>query len=238
MQLTAAHQTRLTTLAVRTMSLPVGRGAFTLGTLRLLPTDPFTIPPLCMAGRLPEKQNATINLDLSSAAPAGGACTDVTAWPEFHNGAAAGEPHHQPPLPLVRPSWLNPAASVLLRFRRCPSIACHCSLPEYNAKPRSRSTFCNLLRSSGLSMSPGGTRLTRTWIVYNKPSQPNYTHAGTLMALGLMGNLGCLSAADLFTYLSQVDPRLPSLPFPSGLSRIPCSGHSSASSASCFPITR
>eukprot|EP00951_Prasinocladus_malaysianus_P013537 scaffold102463_cov31-Prasinocladus_malaysianus.AAC.1 len=72
------------------MSLPVGRGAFALGTLRLLPTDPFSIPPLCMAGRLPEKHNATINLDLSAAAPTGGACTDITAWPEFHNGAAAG----------------------------------------------------------------------------------------------------------------------------------------------------
>lgn len=143
-QLTLAHQTRLTNLAVRTMSISVGRGAFALGTLRLLPTDPFSIPPLCMAGRLPEKHNATINLDLSAAAPAGGACTDITAWPEFHNGVAAG-----------------------------------------------------------LRMAPGGTRLTRTWIVYNRPAQPNYTHAGMLMALGLTGNLASLSGADLFTYLSQ-----------------------------------
>lgn len=97
LQLTVAHQARLTSLAVRTMSLPVGRGAFALATMHLLPTDGFAIPSLCMAGRLPEKHNATINLDLSSASPAGGACTDITAWPEFHNGAAAGGRRSQRP---------------------------------------------------------------------------------------------------------------------------------------------
>lgn len=64
-------------------------------------------------------------------------------------------------------------------------------------------------------MSPSGTRLTRTWIVYNRPSQPNYTHAGMLMALGLTGNLGCLSVSDLFTYLSQVTRAPSSLSWPS-----------------------
>ena len=64
------------------------------GTLRPLPTEPLPVPALCLAGRLPEQHNAVVNLDLTSAqpAPGGGAAADTTAWPEFHNGAAAGMP--------------------------------------------------------------------------------------------------------------------------------------------------
>lgn len=58
----------------------------------------------------------------------GGAFCEYTAWPEFHNGVAAG-----------------------------------------------------------LRLAPSGHQLTRTWIVYNKPEEPSYTHAGLLMALGLTG---------------------------------------------------
>ena len=32
-----------------------------------LPTEPVTFPALCLAGRLPEQQNATVNLDLTHA---------------------------------------------------------------------------------------------------------------------------------------------------------------------------
>jgi hypothetical protein len=49
-----------------------GRGALTLGTLHPLPTEPLQIPVLCMAGRLPEQNNAVVNLDLSAAPPAPG----------------------------------------------------------------------------------------------------------------------------------------------------------------------
>ena len=46
----------------------------------------------CHAGRLPHKSNAPVVFDLSAqpAAPAGGAECDLTAWPEFHAGAAGG----------------------------------------------------------------------------------------------------------------------------------------------------
>ena len=37
------------------------------GTMRPLPTEPVTFPALCLAGRLPEQQNATVNLDLTHA---------------------------------------------------------------------------------------------------------------------------------------------------------------------------
>ena len=61
------------------------------GTLRPIPTEPLCIPDLCLAGRLPQQHNAVFNLDLSAANAVPGAAADVTAWPEFHNGVAAGE---------------------------------------------------------------------------------------------------------------------------------------------------
>lgn len=44
------------------------------------------------AGRLPHKSNAPVLFDLSGQppAPSGGAVCDLTAWPEFHAGAAGG----------------------------------------------------------------------------------------------------------------------------------------------------
>ncbi len=48
------------------------------------------MPDLCLAGRLPQQHNAVFNLDLSAANAVPGAAADVTAWPEFHNGVAAG----------------------------------------------------------------------------------------------------------------------------------------------------
>ena len=44
------------------------------------------------AGRLPDQNNAVVNLDMAGAQPAagGGAFAEQTAWPEFHNGVAAG----------------------------------------------------------------------------------------------------------------------------------------------------
>ena len=42
---------------------------------------------------------------------------------------------------------------------------------------------------AGIRLAPGGGGLTRTWVVYNKPKTPNYTHAGMLMGLGLAGQL-------------------------------------------------
>lgn len=45
------------------------------------------------------------------------------------------------------------------------------------------------MSSTGLRLASGGAQMTRTWIVYNKPKEPSYTHAGMLMGLGLTGRL-------------------------------------------------
>ena len=51
------------------------------------------MPPLVLSGRLPEQHNAVLNLDMTTmqAPPGGGAASELSAWPEFHNGVAAGE---------------------------------------------------------------------------------------------------------------------------------------------------
>ena len=119
---------------------------FCAGTLRPIPTEPLCIPDLCLAGRLPQQHNAVFNLDLSAANAVPGAAADVTAWPEFHNGVAAG-----------------------------------------------------------IRLAPGGGGLTRTWVVYNKPKTPNYTHAGMLMGLGLAGmQRSCLGFVAWPLFLSQL----------------------------------
>ncbi|CAD7696275.1 unnamed protein product [Ostreobium quekettii] len=80
-------QARLMGLSVRTMALSVGRGAFTLGTVMPQPTEEMQIPDLCLAGRTTERGNI-VNLDLSQHQP--GQAAEISGWPEFHNGVAAG----------------------------------------------------------------------------------------------------------------------------------------------------
>jgi len=145
MENTEWQQSYLRLLADRTMALSLGRGAFTLCTHRALPTEPLFIPTINLSGKVADRNDAVVKLDLSTElpAPGGGALADCTAWPEFHNGVAAA-----------------------------------------------------------LKLAPGG-KLSRSWIVYNKPEMPSYEHAGVLFGLGLTGQLSCLSMTDLYRYLSQ-----------------------------------
>jgi anaphase-promoting complex subunit 1 len=84
--LVAHQQALLLQLAQRTTALPAGRGAFTLATAVPVLTEALPLPKLVLAGRLPAQQNATVNLDVN----AGQNLTDLTTWPDFHNGVAAG----------------------------------------------------------------------------------------------------------------------------------------------------
>lgn len=47
-------------------------------------------------------------------------------------------------------------------------------------------------------------KMSRTWIQYNKPEEPSFTHAGILLALGLHGHLCSLAMTDVYRYLTQV----------------------------------
>ena len=57
--------------------------------------------------------------------------------------------------------------------------------------------------AAGLRLASGQADITRTWIVYNKPSAPNHAHAGLLMGLGLQGHLKALEVTDVYRYLTQ-----------------------------------
>ncbi|XP_031485584.1 anaphase-promoting complex subunit 1 isoform X2 [Nymphaea colorata] len=57
--------------------------------------------------------------------------------------------------------------------------------------------------AAGLRLAPVQGKISRTWIVYNKPEEPNATHAGILLALGLRGHLRVLIMTDVYQYLSQ-----------------------------------
>ncbi len=76
-------QEKLSLLCRRVVSLPLGRGMITYGTLDPVPAEPLSIPQLCLQGRVPPR-NATIALEASYWTP------EMKVWPEFHNGVAAG----------------------------------------------------------------------------------------------------------------------------------------------------
>jgi anaphase-promoting complex subunit 1 len=57
--------------------------------------------------------------------------------------------------------------------------------------------------AAGLRLAERGqAALTRTWVLYNRPSEPSPAHAGMLLALGLAGHLAALAPGDLYRYLS------------------------------------
>lgn len=47
-------------------------------------------------------------------------------------------------------------------------------------------------------------KVSRTWIIYNRPDEPNAIHAGLLFALGLHGHLTVLTINDIFQYYNKV----------------------------------
>lgn len=62
------------------------------GTVQPLPTQGLEVPPLALGGRLTQHNDAITQLVTTAfpEAPGGGADCDLSSWPEFHNGVAAG----------------------------------------------------------------------------------------------------------------------------------------------------
>ncbi|XP_015079876.1 anaphase-promoting complex subunit 1 isoform X2 [Solanum pennellii] len=57
--------------------------------------------------------------------------------------------------------------------------------------------------AAGLRLAPPQGKMSRTWILYNKPEEPSVVHAGLLLALGLHGHLRVLTITDIYQYYSQ-----------------------------------
>jgi anaphase-promoting complex subunit 1 len=77
--LPAKQQAALLSSALRTMALPLGRGAFTLGLSEPLPGEHLAVPLLCLSGVVPGPGpdggvggRVLVNLDLTNAQPAPG----------------------------------------------------------------------------------------------------------------------------------------------------------------------
>ena len=73
----------LACICVRTMSLAVGRGIFTMHTINPIPTEPVIIPEMNLKGKSVTKKT-TIDLTRVEIP------SNMTYWPLFHNGVAAG----------------------------------------------------------------------------------------------------------------------------------------------------
>lgn len=77
------QEKQLFALCIRTMALPIGRGMFTIRTTTPSCTESLSIPKLCLSGK-EVNRGATIELQQIEV-PA-----NMTTWPQFHNGLAAG----------------------------------------------------------------------------------------------------------------------------------------------------
>ncbi|XP_017115012.1 anaphase-promoting complex subunit 1 [Drosophila elegans] len=77
------QEKQLFALCARTMTLPLGRGMFTLRTMMPRPSDSLAMPKLCLVGREPLK-GTTIEMQQIEF-PA-----NMQMWPSFHNGVATG----------------------------------------------------------------------------------------------------------------------------------------------------
>lgn len=77
------QERHLYSICVRTMTLPIGRGMFTLRSHRPLLAENVEIPKLCLTGRTAGPQSLTIDLSHIDV-PA-----NMDLWAKFHNGVAA-----------------------------------------------------------------------------------------------------------------------------------------------------
>lgn len=77
------QERHLYALCIRTMSLPVGRGMFTLYSSSPVITETLPIPKLNLSGKAPPR-GTTIDLSTIEVPP------NMDMWPHFHNGVAAG----------------------------------------------------------------------------------------------------------------------------------------------------
>ncbi|KAL3050601.1 hypothetical protein OYC64_012595 [Pagothenia borchgrevinki] len=78
-------ENKLLQLCQRTMALPVGRGLFTLFSYHPVLTEPLPVPKLNLTGRAPPR-NTMVDLNSGNI----DVPPNMTSWPSFHNGVAAG----------------------------------------------------------------------------------------------------------------------------------------------------
>uniref|UniRef100_A0A182QAH1 Uncharacterized protein n=1 Tax=Anopheles farauti TaxID=69004 RepID=A0A182QAH1_9DIPT len=97
-QLQEEQERRLYAILLRTMALAVGRGMFTAASYLPAQTQIVPIPRLCLTGR--DTRGVTIEIQQIEVPP------NMTLWPAFHNGVAAGL-RVCPGMPHLSSSWIT-----------------------------------------------------------------------------------------------------------------------------------
>jgi len=161
-------QDRLLLLCRRSVALPFGRGMLTLGTIQPVMAEPIAIPAISLTGRMPPN-NATVTLDTSTCP------SDMTLWPEFHNGVAAGL--RVKPCRNTDGTQVNEGLAQIIR-----------TWIVYNKPSIDQNATSNRNSASGPPTIPASAI---------------HAHGGLLMALGLQGYLSSLAMTDIYEYLSQ-----------------------------------
>ena len=93
------QERHLYTICIRTMALPVGRGMFTLRSYKPVIAETFPIPNLCLKGRVPPR-NTLVDLTHIDVP------VNMTVWPSFHNGVAAGLRACSTATDVIDSSWI------------------------------------------------------------------------------------------------------------------------------------
>ncbi|XP_035908102.1 anaphase-promoting complex subunit 1 [Anopheles stephensi] len=93
------QERRLYMLCLRTMALPIGRGMFTVSSSRPSETQTVPVPRLCLSGR-DVVRGTTIEIQQIEV-PA-----NMSLWPSFHNGVAAGL-RICPDTPHLTSTWIT-----------------------------------------------------------------------------------------------------------------------------------
>lgn len=171
------QQARLLLLCKRSMALSVARGMVTLGGFDVHKAQDHAwqlrVPALPLAGRTPPT-NAIVALDVS------GYAKELTFWPQFHNGCAAG-------LRLPARDLSSVVNRYWIKYHR-PSVA------EHHAKAAARQSASTNAAAAQTPPSPEDVKRSL--------EEAYAAHAGLLLGLGLRGHLQCLSMADVYNYLS------------------------------------
>ena len=131
---------------------------------------------------------------------------ELTLWPEFHNGVAAGLRVNARVFSHRHTSPHGTSANKQQQHKQdgqdgssppnSSASGTHQNLPQYRVKKK---------MISGRQGYDGTGAVTRNWIIYNRTASlesPSF-HAGVLLSLGLQGHLTVLSVTDICDYLTQ-----------------------------------
>ncbi|CAM9465694.1 unnamed protein product, partial [Ectocarpus fasciculatus] len=158
----------------KSVSSCVGRGMMTFSSMSALMAEPLPIPPLALAGRVPPLGTL---MACESMTP------DVLVWPEFHNGVAAG-----------------------LRVKNAPSSGGASSstfmqlYTDATTKKKRASEFSDVFTETSTRDAHRGAM--RYWVLYNRGPTADNSHAGALLAFGLLGHLRVLTVVDICEFLT------------------------------------